>query len=123
MSKLIWDKNGDTVSNKIDNRLKKQRHSTLFFVTHLVGENYLLAFWSHSPWGHVHDMEQGWGLFQIRKWHSKGVFEVEEIDSLETKSCGVFCNSKGTWHKWVKNKVSPLGKMVRLDNGLKMSDC
>ena len=124
MTKLLWDKNGDTVSEKLDRRRKRRRgSSTLLFVTHKVGENHLLAFWSHSPWGRCHDMEQGWTLLKVLNWHSKGLFEVEELDSLETRSCGMSCNEKGTWHKWVKNTVRPLGKMARTESEWKMSDC
>jgi hypothetical protein len=51
----------------------------LRFLTRVFPDGCFLGWYSHSPWGHVHDQEQGWTLFSP---------ELEVLDEIETRVDG-----------------------------------
>ena len=74
----------------------------IFFLTNVFKDGSFLGFWSHSPWGRVHDMEQGWAIFSP---------DLELLDSFTTKTLGT---RKSGFREWRKEKTILHGKSFRL---------
>lgn len=76
----------------------------LIYLTHVFDDHHFLGFWSHSPWGRVHNMEKGWVLIN---------HEFEIVDSCATIEDGEPAgNDFRSWRKQVKEDHGKATKLA-----------
>lgn len=95
-----------TIDKKDGTAYFESKHSwtsVLYFFRSEFADGYILAFYSHSPWGRVHDMEQGWVVIDPK---SKQV-----VDECATRSMGM---ASGEYREWIKDIRKQHGKTKKV---------
>jgi hypothetical protein len=79
--------------------------SVLYFFKGTFADGKILAFYSHSPWGRVHDQIRGWVLIDPKK---KEVIDECETFNWISMNCG--------WKDWMRRLKQEHGKLTKIKN-------
>lgn len=108
----------NTKHGKLDPDLCVETGNEIIYLTNVFKDGFLLGFWSHSPWGHLHDQETGWILFDQ---------DLVAIEICETRTMGLPAGND--WRSWRKEITRIHGKSYRLapewggEQFWKITDC
>lgn len=81
-------------SDKTASTFGKSRMGVVYYFRSRFADGMVLAFYSHSPWGRCHNMEEGWVVIDTDK--------SEIVDEVETKSGGMATGEQRAWMKRVR---------------------
>lgn len=81
----------------------------MYFFRHWLRDGTVLAFYSDSPWGRVHDMEKGWAVIDLKK---RAI-----VDEIQSRVMGESTGETRMWMKQVKRRHGRIKEPVRNEWG------
>jgi len=79
------------------------KNHVLYFFKGKYKDGYILAFYSHSPWGRCYDQKRGWVLIKVEN-RKVGII-VDEVASYSWGSTG---EAREVLAKWRKEHGTPI---------------
>jgi len=99
--KINWE---EAVASLIVDR---SHGSRVYFMRDVFEDGCVLAFWSDSPWGRLHDQDRGWVIIQPQGEDKKEGIIVDELETY------YFGSLNSDYRNWLKEQKVKHGRVVR----------